>query len=229
MIFGDSHALSLLPAFENVTSREGIRGVFAGTSGCPPLLGVYSLRADQATKSCKALNDKVFEFVSGSGIRKLFLVARWSYYTDGGYSSEDFNYLSLVKDGDKSVENSRNAFRKGMKNTVDQYKKIGIEVFIIPQVPQQEIHPKMLYIRSSEEKFIRDKSIKYYKHKYLQKYSNHIIYKSDATIVNLDEIYCDEGSCVIGNSNISYYYDEDHLSIDGSILAEKVLLKHIKD
>lgn len=42
--YGDSHALSLIPALEIFGQTMNKKILFTGTSGCPPLLGIQSLR-----------------------------------------------------------------------------------------------------------------------------------------------------------------------------------------
>jgi alkylglycerol monooxygenase len=63
-VFGDSHGLQLVSAFDAAAAAAGRTGQFAGFSGCIPFLGVYPLtRQDQATNDCHALNLRVLAHV----------------------------------------------------------------------------------------------------------------------------------------------------------------------
>lgn len=44
--YGDSHALSMVPALEFFAKQNDINIQFTGASGCPSLLGVQSMRGD---------------------------------------------------------------------------------------------------------------------------------------------------------------------------------------
>lgn len=80
--YGDSHALSLLPALERFANDYHVGVNFTGTSGCPSLLGIQSMRGDSDLEkfNCKALNEKVFNFVKTEGIKNVVLISRWTYY-----------------------------------------------------------------------------------------------------------------------------------------------------
>ncbi len=47
-------------------------------------------------------------------------------------------------------------------------------------------------------------------------------------IINLDDSFCINGVCLIGDSNHSYYHDSNHISSLGAMLAEGELRKTMK-
>ena len=93
-VIGDSHALSLKPAFNYAGLSMNKKGIFTGFSGCPGLLEVNSIRSDQNIKNCKLLNEKFFNFIINNEIKKVFLVSRWGYYTVGNLAKTNFNLIS---------------------------------------------------------------------------------------------------------------------------------------
>ncbi|NER63802.1 acyltransferase, partial [Pseudomonas sp. MAFF212427] len=52
--YGDSHALSLMPALEKFAREHNVGMKFTGTSGCPSLLGIQSLRGAPDLKNTTA-------------------------------------------------------------------------------------------------------------------------------------------------------------------------------
>ena len=91
-VFGDSHALSMIPAFDYALNNLHMSSVFSGASGCAPLLGIFSIRKDQDKRNCHDLNVRVFDYVKNNkNIKDIFLVARWSYYTDGDYDGNNIS------------------------------------------------------------------------------------------------------------------------------------------
>lgn len=237
MVFGDSHSLSLLDAFDTAGKKVNISGLYAGTSGCAPFLGIYALHAGKHAGDCNSLNKRVFEYVKGSRIRKVFLVSRWTYYTDGGYDGLEWSYIGLSKNSIRSKELSREAFERGLKNTVEAYSNIGVQLYIVAQVPQQIFDPKNVYYKIYTEdskklnKGIRKLSVPVHQHQQLQFYVGSLFEKyqqsSRIKLVVLDKIFCDDRVCLLGNEDKSYYYDIDHLSSAGSLLVVDEVKKYL--
>jgi hypothetical protein len=77
LVWGDSHAVALMPAFEMLASRHRVTGRIASYTGCPPLLGIR--RADRdLTHECSEFNAAVASYIRTNRIADVVLVARWS-------------------------------------------------------------------------------------------------------------------------------------------------------
>lgn len=221
--FGDSHLLSLYDTFKSASGDLGESGIFVGAGGCAPFLGIHSLRSDQNTRNCYELNKRVLHYAVEHSINNVFLVARWTYYTDGGYSGDHYSYLGLNANTAKSKENSRIAFLFGFDKTVEEYKKNGISLHLFSQVPEQEIEPADAYYRASifegafRNEALQRVSVSLEKHKKLNKYVSGVFERSRyPKIINYDDLLCEQGICPIGTNTLSYYFDDDHLSIQGA-------------
>ena len=234
-VFGDSHALALLPAFDEAAKQANQRGVITGASGCPPLLGVFALRSDQSDRDCYVLNRRVFEFIKQSKVTKLFLVARWTLYTDGGYGQNNFSYIGNTKSTQGSINNSRDAFNAGIEQTFKDYLEIGVHVYLVEQIPQQISSPKKLYYNLSMVtgggSVIQEASVNFMQHQKLQEYVTLNFAKfrkcTGITILSLDDVFLHDGKFLMGSTNQSFYFDEDHLSKAGALLTVDKLLPYI--
>lgn len=225
LVFGDSHALSVLEMFDSAALAENVTGVFTGASGCPPLLGIFALRIDQGDKNCHQLNRRVFDFVKEKGIRKIFLIGRWTYYTDGGYTGKEFSYLGLDPNDAKNKDISRRAFEHGVTETATRFEQLGVEVHVFTQAPQQEFAPQRAYqMVSIGGKIGNDqlalRSVASIRHRELQAYADGILREKGKyfKLFNLDQTYCTKDRCLVGDDQGSYYFDDDHLSIYGAAL-----------
>jgi peptidoglycan/LPS O-acetylase OafA/YrhL len=228
-VVGDSHALSLFDAVDNAGKVNNIKGNFSGVKGCIPLLGVHSYRKDQDQYNCNAFNKRVYEFVQSSNIDLLILVARWTYYTDGGYDGNEFSYIGLSENGKKSKSISREAFKVGLKETIAAYNQLGVKVSVIRQIPEQRIHPQSIYYRAYEKddqnEVITSLSVNREDHDLLQAYVDSIFDNATRNQVlwnyhDLTSVLCNE-KCLVGSMDESFYHDADHLSIAGSNHIEK--------
>ena len=240
LVFGDSHALSLLDSFDFAGNKTERKGVFAGTPGCVPFLNIYALRVYRYETDCYSLNRRVLELVDNSpNIRLVILVARWSYYTDGNYYGNDWSHLSLIKNGNLTKKASREAFEFGLRATADALAQRGVTLKIITQIPHQIHSPKAAYFQihqrttNSEEVPVRLRalSVNREKHEKLQKYSNELFQRHVEDyafeVITLDGHFCDERKCLIGNDEFSYYYDDNHLSVQGAMQANDSIVRSL--
>ena len=228
-VFGDSHAYSLLPAFRLASREAGSSGVFTGFSGCAPLLGTIPVRDDQIEKDCQALNARVFSFVKDHHLQVIFLVARWTYYTDGDYGGTGINLLRRSADQPATKAVSRRAFLEGLAGTVRAYQDIGVKVVITPQVPMQRYRPQDVYFRSFkaaggdtglQTSGIRRLSVDRSRHQSFQAFVREAFAGLDSEgveILPVDDLFCDSSKCLVGDGRESYYSDADHLSRSGSL------------
>lgn len=142
--YGDSHALSLLPALDQHAHLAGVGIEFTGTSGCPSVLGIQSMRGEDGIEkyNCQALNERVFEHVRSNGIKHVILANRWTYYGNSLSRPAEFN--PVVRDPGQGVtrESSAEDLAWAIRNTVIRYQQIGVQVIFIEDVPQQLHNPK---------------------------------------------------------------------------------------
>lgn len=225
LVLGDSHMYSLLPAFRSLENKGSIdqKGAYVGYSGCPPFSQIHALRQDQALKNCHHLNEEVFRLSKKMGVKRVFLVARWTYYTDGGYSEDNFSHIGHAPDTPATRENSRDAFQFGLSSTLTRWEEVGVQVIIVTQVPQQKYEPKKIYFEAAikqDSAVISSLSVANEEHKKLQEWVNGLFVKYETSksvrLVRPDSLMCSLYRCKVGETSESYYYDDDHVSIIGA-------------
>ena len=104
VIFGDSHGLSFLPTVDSAMSQLNESAYFIATHACIPFLKIHSFHNDQSSRKCNKLNKRVFNFIKQKKIKNIILVARWTYYTDGGYDGNDFSYIAIKSKSEKNKD-----------------------------------------------------------------------------------------------------------------------------
>jgi peptidoglycan/LPS O-acetylase OafA/YrhL len=222
-LYGDSHALQLLESFEAAARSTGRTGLFAGFSACPPLLEVVLLYSpDRAQRDCEAMNRQMLAQVQRAGIRDVYLVAKWSYYTEP-WSTGFVNALGRTASDPATVESSRRAFRHGYEATVRAYAAAGVRLHVVEQVPQQENEPRAVYRRLATEgrapALLADASVTLARHHLQQAFASSVLRASDLPqreLLNFDDVLCDGERCAIGTSGNPFYKDRSHLSAAGA-------------
>lgn len=230
--YGDSHALSLIPALENFAIENKLKIQFAGTSGCPSILGIQSVRGESGIEmyNCKELNERIFNYVKSSGIKSVILANRWTYYTESLSRPAEFN--AIARDLSLPVDKLSSAkdLLWAIKNTVSRYSSIGVKVIFIEDNPQQIYEPKGVLRkgRGIESEYLK-LSVSSDEHKRNQKLVNEALRNTGAKVINLDDILCNENICpLVANSNF-LYSDDDHLSVAGSLFVSKALSTRLKE
>ncbi len=240
-VFGDSHSGAMLPAFDIAAKISGVQYVHIGLAGCPPLLGIEVASGNYRQGICRDLALRQLNYVKNNHIKKVFLVARWTLYTE----SKDIlgsRFLLVDKNNTNlTTENSRMVFKKGLLITLEAYRKLGVELYIVKQIPKQKINPEQLYYNLAVENFsdmeidkmiLKESALRSYvdsSEEYNTKIFNELITKIDFNMINLDKYYCNNKVCLIGDRNHSYYLDDDHLSIYGAKLTKDELIRYIKN
>lgn len=223
LVLGDSHAYSLLDAFDEAARAQGIAGVFAGASGCPPLPGIHSLRDDQAERDCHALNTRAFAWLADSGVQTVFLAARWTYYTDGDYAGEEFSYLGLTADAPRDRHASRAAFARGFGAAIARLEALGVRAVVLTQAPQQRFTARNLFRRAwrkghLDEARLARLSVARAQHAQLQQFVEGVFATTPGRfeLLRTEQAFCDAHTCRAGDATGSFYFDDDHLSTHGA-------------
>ena len=231
--YGDSHSLSLLPALEKFASATNSNILFSGISACPPLLGIQLMQSesDLEKHNCQKLNERIFEYVKENHIGSVILIARWTYYTGGTTRPDEVAYISMDTTKEISKDFSRESFRYGLKTTVERYKNIGVQVFVIGDTPQQQYSPVDVARRNMlTGEPINQFSVSLSEHKSDQAWVANEFKKIDndwVMTLSFDDILCANQACPLMVNEKFIYFDDDHLSIDGAMLIYPKLAKFL--
>ena len=237
-VFGDSHADALIPAFDLIATEKALSYGYSATAGCPPLLGLDVSKGAYSDNTCLNFTKAQYEFANKYRPSVIFLVARWSLYTSGVYEKKiKGNYFLIREPNDElSVQVSRKNFNIGLEGTIQAYKKIGIKIILVEQVPQQKIdsirlysHLKLLGVIGTDvaTKEIDRFSLPLSDHLDLHKYYKSVVKKFNddgmMDVVSVDHLFCESLKCKMGDKFEPYYVDFDHLSAAGAMLVSNAL------
>lgn len=232
-IFGDSHSEAILPVLDKIGKERHEKYSHIALGGCVPFLNVDVARGSWKSKTCENLATKEYNFVKDNKIKNIFLVGRWSLYTDGNYDKSRIYYLVTNDNSKLDQSTTRLNFEKSLKNTIKKYQDIGVNVFLLAQIPQQKIDGdslyKKLYWFNEEHKseIIKLASISKSEHLALQAYNRSVLSKLQNelkfTYIDVDNQFCDNEKCYFGDETTSKYRDADHLSVSGSLSLYNVL------
>ena len=240
VVFGDSHAQSILAAFEKVGQQTKTKTTFMGMVGCPPLLDVVILKGPPVLGVCEKLVEKQIEFIKKERPKKIFLVARWSAYVDGDYDGRGMFFLGKHTNDTIDKEHTKKVYLEGIEKTIATYQAMGSEVYVIGQIPQQRFSAKEFYYLIYDEKtpvdnkklLLKKYSVSLEDHLNLQKNNRQFFeflqQKGLGQLIIPDDIFCRDAYCPLGTLERTYYRDKDHISNYGAEQIAPLLLPYIQ-
>lgn len=228
MLWGDSHADAIAPAFITLSHKYKNNGYIAFKHGCPPVLDLY-LKKDVKAPYCREYNQAHLDFIRRHKIKRVFLVANWSSWAyNRDLYFEDRNwYAPYAKRYDNIV-------LAGMQRTVDVLQKEGVKVYFLLNVPCMRVDPpRALAIESIRG--ITESRVFYDKASYLSSRAvdmDHFVAEnktSNLIVVDPMPILCPEDKCIAVDNKHSLYFDDGHLSAYGANYVAPVIEPFFKD
>lgn len=134
LLWGDSHAMALVPGFDEKAKKYGISGFILTHSSYPPLLGIHN---NKFSFDDIEFNKNVLAFVKRHvEIKTVILSAAWPQYTDT---------IFLKDDGIK--KNSVSQLKKGLYETVNALLEMNRKVVLVSDIPYLKNYesPRIFY------------------------------------------------------------------------------------
>ncbi|MEO8017934.1 MAG: acyltransferase family protein [Pseudomonadota bacterium] len=218
MLWGDSHAMALLPAFESLAIARGMRLFFAARNACRPLSGVVNGDAQTpADIRCASFNAAMAAAARRLNPETLVFAARWNYPS-----------LEVVVRPGTDLAAGESPFARGFAETLRRAHADGRQVCVVLDVPRLDYYaPTALAMarrRSIDAGFIapRRQTVR----KLSAAEEREFIHNTRSRIVTVDPkvALCPAEVCrVVSDSGLPLFSDRDHLTIEGANLVASEL------
>jgi peptidoglycan/LPS O-acetylase OafA/YrhL len=208
--WGDSHAGTLLPAFEQVAENRGVALGFAALGSCRPLPGVSSgLRRDRYLQKCVDFNEAMFGVVERMKPELVILAAHWSEPGDRFLSSTE------------RAPPGQSIFSVGLERTLVRLAKSGARVCVVLDVPQLEYPiPQSLLTarqRGLDERFLTPTRAEAEAGQAaVERDIRELAARHPVDVVDPKDALCASGRCAISDGKMSFYRDDNHLTVWGA-------------
>jgi len=227
LLWGDSHARSLFPAINKYAETRNLSLVFAGRSGCPPLLGVRlptGARKPHLNQDCPAFNNAVRAFIRENNVATVVLVARWSMYANATPDP----LIDLQQDSGKA--STHGVFQHSMERTLDALN--GQAIVIVEQAPDQKVQlPTAYVVRSRLGRSLDEISMDRAEHTQKQRLAveamDRVAWRENTVRIDPAPELCGSGKCVLEGNGKLLYFNINHLSIDGSLFLYPLIEREL--
>jgi peptidoglycan/LPS O-acetylase OafA/YrhL len=235
LLWGDSHADAFMPGMKKVAERVDRSGVFAGSSGCPPILDIQRVSNGRA---CSDFNDSVWAWLEGrSDVGLVILAARWTLSVEGTrYRGEAGKDVRLGWRGTSAAHpgNSENAslVEAGLNTTVAKIRETGRRVVLLGPVPEIGRNVPTASARKSLLPWLPAASVTRQDFEARAGRTEQLLRRvadthNDVEYLRLSDLFCGKTRCRTTNgTGQPLYIDDDHIS---RIAATELLPRRLDD
>lgn len=198
MVWGDSHAMAVMPVFDSLCEEYSIRGVAATHSATAPLVGYRNGKSDFLDKGV-AYNNAVVDFVRNQRVRNVILAARW------GKSAID-------------------PVRSSMHETITSLRETGAKIWIMREVPIQRWDvPDVLAATVWRGQNTGNLGLQVTEHVQAAHRQNSIFEGistrfPSVTILDPTDLLVSDDLCRVVKDGKALYCDDNHLTVAGAML-----------
>jgi peptidoglycan/LPS O-acetylase OafA/YrhL len=228
LLWGDSHVMVIGEVCNQLATEYNIGGYIAAKGGTVPVMNVYrpSDRNDTLV-----WNEGVMNFIKRHQITHIIMGARWSDNIEGNSSGLGKFLITDDKTQEISKSASRQVFRKNLYNTLSELNQLGIQVWIMEQVPFQHYDPVYEVVTALKRNDKVPFGVSREQHTQRQQNVRAIFRSIDLPNVTIIDpsptLFTEQGYTRLSGNKTLYYFDSDHLSMAGANLFIKPVLKPI--
>ena len=215
-LWGDSHAMAILPAVDAACKEAGISALGATSSATPPVIGWYYPSPSGLDKSSLPYNHAILDYIASAvhhnHISTVILAAKWGTYLD--------------------TANADHAFETALIHTIEELRKSGCRIIILQQVPKFPFDvPKTLALDMVWGRDSRLHAISMQNYDAASRTQTEIFSSISATTPNFivlnpaPSLTDNTGSISPRDIDGPLYRDSDHLNVRGSLRLKHAFLK----
>jgi len=228
LVWGDSHANALVPALTELGRAHAVTVTQASYSGCPPLLSVRV--AHLPARYCLEFNARVLQSIAPLGVSRVLLAAYWTAYLPARPQAPLARLLDPYRRADSlgggdAAQNTRN-LAEALRRTVQALNALGVEVWILHQVPTQNmLVPWALSRAATRGQDFAHLGVTLTEYRRSQSQVDRLLDDLGDSVRTLDPAarLCASGVCLMSLGAQALYIDANHLSQSGARLIEPTL------
>ncbi|GIV30241.1 MAG: hypothetical protein KatS3mg028_1307 [Bacteroidia bacterium] len=211
LIIGDSHAAVSYPGISKWASNFSFESVLLSNSGCAP----YYAKQKTDVK-CGEKNAETFRFIDifNKHIHAIIFISRV------------YNTFSHFK-----LNHELSKFMEQLHSTFQYYSHLNIPFYYVLQIPELDFPPSYCIPRPFNLIPVKPPYFDYEKYQQQKIYHKIIINIAmqypNVHVINPEKIFCDNQYCYIIKNNTLLYYDDDHISENGSDFLGEFILRKI--
>ena len=223
-VWGDSHAMAMMPAFRAASLKAGLNGYNLSSNGCVPLLGVWRPRRDPQAECAGFTQASLGLMQAEDGLRTVFLVARWARHLEGTVFGEESGETLWLADIDQvatDAETNGTIFTRALSATLQALRDSGLQVVIIGPVPEIGRDVPRVLAKAAWRREAVDMSLPLSAHLERQANVHSVLAQSarayGARYADPAAYLCGAACPVVSANGVPLYFDDNHLASAGNV------------
>lgn len=218
VLWGDSHADALAPMIDSLAKTRRVQGVVFQGGSCVPVLGVTQ---SPPAMGCEEEKRAATQYISDAHIKKVVLVARWSYYVTGGPEKMRVGFITDSNKVSTNPGEAQRVLERNLGTMVRSMLSAGIEVYIVKQVPEQTGFNtrEAFYTAVRTREPLEARGITIAENTAYQERANSAIDSLSKLpgvhVIDPSSVLCGENLCPLSEGEVLLYRDANHVSTFG--------------
>lgn len=240
-LLGDSTIATLQKPIYDFAKKNKYRFTTLTNDGCSYVAGF--IKISRKTNEISGCTDQQFQkkrklilsnkesYVIIGQRMPLYLSYRYFDNLEGGVEGGEWPMYLLEKgNSNNNKKLNKKKYKKNFKNSLNEILKNGNKILLVYPIPEVGWNPKRrllnmsFFIKSRIDELLKENFISTSYDVYLKRTKETFELYDSIKHKNLIRVYPDKlfcntkklNRCIINEDNIIYYYDDDHLSLDGS-------------
>ncbi|HET7205116.1 MAG TPA: acyltransferase family protein [Terriglobales bacterium] len=225
LLWGDSHAGAIAPAFEYAAEANHLSGLVAFSPGCAPLLDLKRYDEDDPNE-CTRIGQRVLHRIMEDHIPTVFLHARWALYAEGTRFRQEPGPPALLT-RDQTPGEDYPVFSSLLRRTIVRLQGQHLTVILIASVPEFGIEAPTVLARNVL--YGTETTTQVSLSDFLARQARTFqLFREVADQYGVQVVYphtslCDATSCNVIRGNDVLYVDSNHLSLHGAMYVESAI------
>jgi peptidoglycan/LPS O-acetylase OafA/YrhL len=239
LVWGDSHARANLDGLNLAATEQGIPGLMMWAAGCPPVFDIRKVESASTPgddDACVAQTRAVRSVLDQrSAIRKVLLIGRWAYYTEGQGIGEDRDNLIRMEPASGGAAAPAQVWVAALRNTARWLRAHGYETYVLEQVPEiPEFTSRRLFqtVRGGHESVqqaIADfgtvaRAAVETRQQVAERAVRELVASADAEVLPTHDLFCNALTCSAWGDSTPAYFDNNHLTNETSRRIRRVFV-----
>jgi peptidoglycan/LPS O-acetylase OafA/YrhL len=233
LVWGDSHARAIRDGLDQVATEHGLGGLLVYAGGCMPAFDMRkqeSATGPRSDNACAAQNTHVKAMLARpNGIKKVLLVGRWAYYSEGqgvGMDRQNLIQITPANGSAGSAHGSRDQaaiFAQALTDTVHWLRERGYEVYLLedsPEIPDFSSRKLFQVVRgghaSVQDSLTNFGTVARSEVERRQQHSEEAMKtaaaQEHATILTTRDLFCHGEYCSAWSGSRPVYFDNNHIT-----------------
>jgi peptidoglycan/LPS O-acetylase OafA/YrhL len=232
LVWGDSHAREMRDGLDQIATETRVGGLLIFSGGCIPVFDTRkreSATGPRSDHACSVENAAVKNLLAAhNSIKKVLLIGRWAYYTEGrGIGIDAQNLIRIESQVDTAhaapAVGQAEVVKQALYDTVHWLRARGYGVYLLQQIPEiPEFSSRKLFqvVRAGKasvgEAISRFGQVPVSDVDRRQRSASEALQAAAAggaaTILSTHQLFCDEHICSAWDGSRPAYMDNNHVT-----------------